>query len=145
MAVVLFLCTGNTCRSAMAAAIARHRFPGLTIRSAGIRAEPGRPMTPEAAVALAGLGISSEHRSQGLGDAVVAGCTHVFGMEPQHLAALGPWLGAIDPAPQVSLLAEGREIADPLHRGQAAYLALVEELDGLVRDRLAPHASSDAT
>src|SRR5881394_3387921 len=51
--VVLFVCTGNTCRSPMAAAIAqdfvaRSKSPIPTrVMSAGVAAVAGEPMTPE--------------------------------------------------------------------------------------------------
>src|SRR5678815_1292877 len=69
---ILFLCTGNTCRSPMAAAIARHLAtpsPGLTTRflSAGTAAADGSPATQETIAAVESLGIDPaslhSHRS----------------------------------------------------------------------------------
>ena len=49
---ILFVCTGNTCRSSMAAAIAaklaKERGLDVTISSAGLAAREGDPATPEA-------------------------------------------------------------------------------------------------
>jgi protein-tyrosine-phosphatase len=39
---LLFVCVGNTCRSAMAEAIAKHRWPHYSIRSAGINVHAQR-------------------------------------------------------------------------------------------------------
>ena len=58
---VLFVCTGNTCRSPMAAALFNDRMQkeGRAARaaSAGLYAEEGAPITPAAAAALQAAGI----------------------------------------------------------------------------------------
>ncbi|TDL10600.1 low molecular weight phosphatase family protein [Mycolicibacterium obuense] len=58
---ILFVCTGNICRSPtaerLASAYAQQRgFEGLEASSAGIQAVIGSPMHPTAALVLAGLG-----------------------------------------------------------------------------------------
>ncbi|NLJ70806.1 MAG: low molecular weight protein arginine phosphatase [Clostridiaceae bacterium] len=68
---ILFVCTGNTCRSPMAAAIfnyyAERENKSWFAISAGLAAESGLPVTPEAKEALALLGINLEdHRSRQL-------------------------------------------------------------------------------
>lgn len=55
------VCTGNTCRSPMAAALlsdaAARASVDLTVRSAGLAAFPGVPYTPEAVEALREIGL----------------------------------------------------------------------------------------
>lgn len=54
-ASVLFVCTGNSCRSVMCEAFARAQFPESTFISAGI--EPARAVKPLAVAVMAEKGI----------------------------------------------------------------------------------------
>ena len=62
---VLFICTGNTCRSPMAEQIFNEQTKGLSAQafSAGLDAKPGSPMNPQAADALTNLGYSAKEHS----------------------------------------------------------------------------------
>jgi protein-tyrosine phosphatase len=59
---VLFVCTGNTCRSALAEHLFRHRAAArgarAEVRSAGVSAYPGQPSPPEVERALARRGVT---------------------------------------------------------------------------------------
>lgn len=89
---LLFVCTGNTCRSPMAEGIynAKAVPRGLEpAESAGIFAVPGDPVTPHAVAAAAEYGADiSAHRARPVTEALLAACDVVFCMTPSHLAAL---------------------------------------------------------
>ncbi|HHT25587.1 MAG TPA: low molecular weight protein arginine phosphatase [Clostridiaceae bacterium] len=73
---ILFVCTGNTCRSPMAAAIfnsyAEKENMNWFAISAGLATESGLPVTPEAKEALAAVGINVEdHRSRQLDEKMI--------------------------------------------------------------------------
>jgi len=63
---ILFLCVANSARSQLGEGLARHRFPGFRIQSAGSR--PSR-VNPYAIEALAEVGIdASAHTSKSVAD-----------------------------------------------------------------------------
>jgi protein-tyrosine phosphatase len=70
---VLFVCSGNTCRSAMAAAMfSAQAGDGWLVESAGLHAARGTPASSEAAAVLAQAGIDlGRHRSKPVEDVVL--------------------------------------------------------------------------
>ena len=98
-ALVLFVCSGNTCRSPMAEVVARARWAaalgverdrlvehGILVASAGISAFPGMPATDGAQRAVSELGLDLEkHRSRPLEASLLARASHVFCMGTSHL------------------------------------------------------------
>lgn len=61
---IYFICTGNTCRSPMAAAILQAKnYENITVRSAGIYAHEGSDMSLNAKEVLHRKNISQSHRS----------------------------------------------------------------------------------
>lgn len=92
MRTVLFVCTGNVCRSPMAEAIARARTaPAGSVRfeSAGLAALDGAPATGYAVDAASEVGAdASEHRARAATPRMVAGADEVYVMTTGHRAAL---------------------------------------------------------
>ncbi len=90
---LLFVCTGNTCRSPMAQAIAersveRRAWDGVEIRSAGVSAIPGDEASEGARVAAEWGGLSLEgHRSTLLDAGLVAWASLILTMGPHHADA----------------------------------------------------------
>lgn len=59
---ILFVCTGNTCRSPIAEGLASKLFPEITFSSAGIYAEEGASVSKNSVEAMKKLGIDiSKH------------------------------------------------------------------------------------
>ena len=143
---VLFVCSGNTCRSPMAAAIMNHLVrtnagDGSTdapihAESAGTGAMRGAPQTPEGAQALRAMGVAPEgHSSRPLTRELIEDAERVFVMTPQHKRA------AIDLAPDLAdridtLDPEGGMIPDPIGMSQEVYDETAGRLRELIERRL---------
>jgi protein-tyrosine-phosphatase len=86
---LLFVCTGNTCRSPMAEILLRAALPvdaGWTVASAGVSATPGSRASEYACAAVAELGLSLEkHRSQLVTPELVDQVTVVVAMTQRHV------------------------------------------------------------
>ncbi|MCA9309967.1 MAG: Sua5/YciO/YrdC/YwlC family protein [Phycisphaerales bacterium] len=140
---VLFVCTGNTCRSPMAEAIARHLVeagptPGLvtTVKSAGAYAGPGAPATPEAVRAVEAMNIRMHaHASTPLTRELIHEADVIYGLTRAHVDAIL----SIDPdaLDKVHLLdPDGRDVPDPIGSPQAVYNSTAAAILPLVQRRL---------
>jgi len=89
MKTVLFVCTGNTCRSPMAEALFLHRQGnmGWKAHSAGVFAEMGAPASPNSVEAMAEIGVDiTNHRSQPLIPVMVKEANLIVTMSAGHAA-----------------------------------------------------------
>ncbi len=92
MKTILFVCTGNICRSPMAEGLFRHAIKGrgdYQVYSAGVGAVEGLPPSENAVLALRQLGIDiTRQRSRMLSSELVQKADFIFGMTHSHVDAI---------------------------------------------------------
>ncbi len=89
MKTILFVCTGNVCRSPMAEGLFRKAVEGRSdyrVMSAGLGAAEGQPPTGHAVEAVKELGVDiSGQRSRMLTPELVDAADYIFGMTHSHI------------------------------------------------------------
>lgn len=93
---ILVVCTANTCRSPMAAALLKHALAAqpeplrsLEVLSAGVGGRDGDSVSANSVTAMKKVGLDvSAHRSRAVTEELVRGAVAVFGMTESHRAML---------------------------------------------------------
>lgn len=142
---ILFVCTGNLCRSPMAEILLRQQVQqkqlDWVVESAGTWAQNGLPASEYAIQAMAGRGLDLRaHRSRLINRQIVQEAGAIFVMTRGHAEALR--LEFADMAHKVYLLSQldaGRvyDIDDPFGGSLLEYQHCAAELERLIQDGLA--------
>ncbi|MGE5484612.1 MAG: low molecular weight protein arginine phosphatase [Ignavibacteriales bacterium] len=145
---VLLVCTGNTCRSSMAAALLRHLAAGsgitaLEVKSAGTATVDGTPASEHAISVMRDRGIDlTGHRSSRLTKELVEWADLILTMTRSQKSLVSTVFGA---GPKVFTLleyaggpAEGRpaEISDPYGRPVETYREVARQIEDALKQVL---------
>lgn len=137
---VLFVCTGNTCRSPMAEGLFRlatRERADFHCSSAGVSASRGAPCNPESAALLKRYGAPlTDCGSRVVSDEILAAATHIFAMTRSHLQTLESRFPKHSDkfyltCEFVDIPGEGigADIPDPIGMGREAYEEVAEMLN----------------
>ncbi len=146
---IVFVCTGNTCRSPMAQVLCAKLLAealgcapgdlkqrGFCVQSAGLAAMLGREASPEAVTVVAELGAElKEHSSRMVTLELLQWADYLFGMTAGHCWTLES-IPTPMPVPRM-LTVDGSDIADPIGGAFANYKTCAHQILECLQQRLA--------
>ncbi len=134
---ILFVCTGNTCRSAMAAAmframLAEKGIKDIKVASAGIAAIPGGKASPNAVQVMSEQGVDlNSHRSRQVDEGLLKEADLILTMTENHKLAVKSWEPSVwDKIYTLKEYAgmDDKDISDPFGQSEVIYRQTLEEI-----------------
>ena len=139
---VCFVCTGNTCRSPMAAAVLNELGKGSYVAmSAGLMPNVGEPISLNAVKALEKAGIPckkdndyASHRARMIDELMIEGCDRVIAISKSHFVSL---VMCTDPKDAEKIECMPKDIPDPYMGSEADYEKCLKEITEGIKELFA--------
>lgn len=139
--LILFVCTGNTCRSPLAEGLCKRKLAdrlgcaveelpqrGFVILSAGLAAREGEGAAPEAMEAARSYNVDlGSHLSRSLTPELACQADYLIAMTRGHLLGLSDYFPCLGTRPRL-LAPDGSDLADPIGCNARVYQQCAEQI-----------------
>ena len=135
MVNILFVCTGDTCRSTMASALVKHKIKmrnikGIRCSSAGLFVKPGQDINENAKLALKRLGVGvPRHKSTQLTEELILKTNYILTATENQKQTILNRFPLLKNVFSLKEFVGAMDISDPYGKSEAEYFAVCKYLD----------------